>query len=87
MTGLSFSKYASLCTVSLSDLSLSGQRYHIATETTPLPAKPEILQKYYDHWYEVANNVLEVAGVIGTIAFQPMPTQITSKAQAKGGVS
>ncbi|RJE20525.1 FAD binding domain-containing protein [Aspergillus sclerotialis] len=64
---------------------LHGQRYVIGTETTPLPATPDILQEYLDHWYEVAESVLDVTGVIASIAFQPMPTAITSKARARGG--
>lgn len=66
---------------------ISGQRYHIATETTPLPATPDILQEYWDFWYNVTNDNLEVPGVIASLAYQPMPMNITSKAIARGGVS
>ncbi|KAI9925784.1 hypothetical protein MW887_005590 [Aspergillus wentii] len=67
---------------------LHGQRYTIATETTPLPSKkvgPKVMQKYFDHWFNVTDTVLEVPNVIGSIAFQPMPRTITSKAKAMGG--
>ncbi|EAW10965.1 FAD-binding oxidoreductase [Aspergillus clavatus NRRL 1] len=67
---------------------LHGQRYTIATETTPLPNKTvgaEVMQGYYDHWLDVAKSVLDVTGVIASLAFQPMPRTITSKAKALGG--
>ncbi|KAJ5121031.1 FAD linked oxidase N-terminal [Penicillium bovifimosum] len=67
---------------------LQGQRYVIATETTPLPnstvgAVP--LQEYYDHWKDVSKSVLGVAGALGSIAFQPMPKTYSEKAKARGG--
>jgi hypothetical protein len=45
------------------------------------------MQSYYDHWFNITNTVLEVPNVIGSLALQPMPRAITSKAKAKGGVS
>lgn len=67
-----------------------GQRYTIATETTPVPNKTvgaEVMQTYYDHWFNVTQSVLAVPGVIGSLALQPMPSAITTKAKEKGGVS
>ncbi|PLB53475.1 FAD dependent oxidoreductase [Aspergillus steynii IBT 23096] len=67
---------------------LKGQRYTIATETTPVPDKSagkEVMQTYYDHWFNVTKSVIDVPGVIGSLAFQPMPGAITKKAKAKGG--
>ncbi|KAB8238744.1 FAD dependent oxidoreductase [Aspergillus alliaceus] len=67
---------------------LKGQRYTIATETTPLPNNTvgaEVMQTYYDHWFNVTKTVLGVPNMIGSIAFQPMPKAITSKAKARGG--
>ncbi|KAL4791341.1 hypothetical protein BDV19DRAFT_401447 [Aspergillus venezuelensis] len=66
---------------------LQGQRYAIATETTPLPPSdaPQVLQTYYDHWLNTTNEILDVLGVIGSLALQPMPRTITSKAKALGG--
>ncbi|KAL4897509.1 hypothetical protein BDV59DRAFT_45786 [Aspergillus ambiguus] len=67
---------------------LKGQRYTIATETTPLPnatVGKEVMQTYYDHWFNVTKTVLDVPGVIGSLALQPMPRTITSKAKALGG--
>lgn len=67
----------------------SGQRYTIATETTPVPNSTvgtAPLQDYYDHWFDVTNSVLEVTGVLGSIAFQPVPKTFSEKAKARGGV-
>ncbi|RAL04288.1 FAD-binding oxidoreductase [Aspergillus ibericus CBS 121593] len=67
---------------------LPGKRYVIATETMPLPNKTvgaEVMQTYHDYWHNVSKTVLGVPGVIGTLAFQPMPKAITSKAKARDG--
>ncbi|KOS38668.1 hypothetical protein ACN38_g10495 [Penicillium nordicum] len=67
---------------------LKGQRYTIATETTPLPNKTvgiAPLQDYYDHFRDVAGSVLGVAGVIASIAFQPVPKTFSQKAKDRGG--
>lgn len=66
----------------------SGQRYTIATETTPVPNKTvgsSVLQEYYDHWYNVTEDVLSVTGVLGSIAFQPVPKTFSQKAKDRGG--
>ncbi|KAJ5698091.1 hypothetical protein N7462_000096 [Penicillium macrosclerotiorum] len=67
---------------------LHGQRYTIATETTPVPSKAvgsSVLQEYYDHWFNVTNTVLGVTGVLGSIAFQPVPKSFSQKAKDRGG--
>ncbi|KAJ5464448.1 FAD-linked oxidoreductase [Penicillium daleae] len=67
---------------------LHGQRYTIATETTPVPNSTvgtAPLQEYYDHWFNVTESVLEVTGVLGSIAFQPVPKTFSEKAKARGG--
>ncbi|KAJ5782051.1 FAD linked oxidase N-terminal [Penicillium paradoxum] len=67
---------------------LKGQRYTIATETMPLPNKTvgtDPLQEIYDHWRDTSNSVLGVAGVLGSIAFQPMPKTYAQKAVDRGG--
>ena len=67
----------------------SGQRYVIATETTPVPnatVGSSVLQEYYDYWYNVTNSVLGVTGVVGSIAFQPVPKIFSQQAKARGGV-
>lgn len=66
-----------------------GQRYAIATETTPLPNATvglEVMTTLFETFYNTTSEVLLDSGVIGTIAFQPMPRTITSKAIALGGV-
>lgn len=68
----------------------SGQRYTIATESTPVPNSTvglDVMQEYFDHWYNVTESVLGVTGVIGSIAFQPVPMAFTKKAKERGGVS
>lgn len=67
---------------------IKGQRYVIGTETTPLPGKNDvdILQTYYDHWFNVTDSVLEVTGLLGSIGIQPMPRAITQKAKDMDGV-
>ncbi|KAI9369575.1 hypothetical protein BJX61DRAFT_136481 [Aspergillus egyptiacus] len=67
---------------------LQGQRYTITTETTPLPSSgvgAEVMQSFYDHWFDVTDTVIGVPGILGSLALQPMPRTITSKAKAKGG--
>ncbi|KAE8149884.1 hypothetical protein BDV25DRAFT_155554 [Aspergillus avenaceus] len=67
---------------------LKGQRYTIATETTPLPNKTvgaEVMQTYYDHWLNVTKTVFSVPNMLGSIAFQPMPRTIAQKAKDRGG--
>jgi hypothetical protein len=45
-----------------------------------------VLQEYYDHWFNVTESVLEVTGVLGSIAFQPVPKTFSQKAKDRGGV-
>lgn len=45
-----------------------------------------VLQEYYDHWINVTESVLEVTGVLGSIAFQPVPKTFSQKAKDRGGV-
>lgn len=45
-----------------------------------------MLQEYYDHWFNVTESVLEVNGVLGSIAFQPVPRTFSQKAKDRGGV-
>jgi hypothetical protein len=45
-----------------------------------------VLQEYYEHWYNVTESVLDVTGVLGSIAFQPVPKTFSQKAVERGGV-
>ncbi|KAJ6151702.1 hypothetical protein N7470_006830 [Penicillium chermesinum] len=49
------------------------------------PRRAAPLQDLYDHWYNVTESVLEVAGVLGSIAFQPVPKTFSQKAKDRGG--
>ncbi|KFY77699.1 hypothetical protein V499_02981 [Pseudogymnoascus sp. VKM F-103] len=67
---------------------LEGQRYVIATETMPLPNKTEgavVMRSIYDHWTDVTKSIILEPGLLSSIAFQPMPRSITSKAKGLGG--
>ncbi|EEA25210.1 hypothetical protein TMatcc_006569 [Talaromyces marneffei ATCC 18224] len=67
---------------------LRGQRYAIGTETTPLPNATvglEVMTTLFNTFYNTTSTVVGDLGMIGTIAFQPMPRTITSKAKAMGG--
>ncbi|GIK04265.1 hypothetical protein Aspvir_008344 [Aspergillus viridinutans] len=53
---------------------LHGQRYTIATETTPLPNKTvgaEVMRRYYDHWFNVTDTLLEVPNMLGIFSTSP----------------
>ncbi|PGG95410.1 hypothetical protein AJ79_10070 [Helicocarpus griseus UAMH5409] len=79
--------YTDLCKAN-NGFILVGQRYVIATETIPLPNKENgdmVIKSIWDYWNSIADTVMDVPGVIATIAFQPMPRAITGKAKAMGG--
>ena len=44
------------------------------------------LEEYYEHFRDVTGSVLEVAGILGSIAFQPLPKTFSQKAKERGGV-
>lgn len=67
---------------------LKGSIYTITTETIPLPdvsASPEVLGAVYDNWRNTTESVIGVSGIIGSIAFQPIPKLLARKALEKGG--
>lgn len=67
---------------------LKGSVYTIATEMTPLPNSTvgaEVLGAYYDHWRSIAVKNENVAGVIASIAFQPLPKVLAQTARDNGG--
>lgn len=67
---------------------VKGSVYTITTETMPLPdaaAGAEVLGAVYDNWRNTTEGVLDVAGVIGSIAFQPIPKMLARKALDRGG--
>ncbi|KAI2466448.1 FAD binding domain-containing protein [Annulohypoxylon bovei var. microspora] len=67
---------------------VKGSVYTIGTETIPLPSVeegPEIMGAIFDHWVNVSDTVKFVPGLIASIAFQPLPKQISTSAKSKGG--
>ncbi|GKT42804.1 putative family 31 glucosidase ORF2 [Colletotrichum spaethianum] len=67
---------------------LKGSVYTISTETTPLPpaaAGPKVMRSYYDHWHNTSAASSGVAGVIASMAFQPIPKSLARIAREKGG--
>ncbi|CAI6335903.1 unnamed protein product [Periconia digitata] len=67
---------------------LKGSIYTITTETLPLPSADdgaEVLGAIQDHWRNTTEGVLGVTGVIGSIAWQPIPKVLTRKARERGG--
>jgi hypothetical protein len=67
---------------------LKGSIYAITTETLPLPdatVGEEVMGAIYDHWRNTTESVIAVPGVIGSIAFQPIPKMLARKALERGG--
>ncbi|KAK1987689.1 FAD binding domain-containing protein [Colletotrichum cereale] len=67
---------------------LKGSVYTIATETTPLPpaaAGARVMRSYYDHWYNTSAARPGIAGVVASVAFQPIPKSMARIAREKGG--
>ncbi|KAF1985896.1 FAD binding domain-containing protein [Aulographum hederae CBS 113979] len=67
---------------------LHGSIYTIATETLPLPNKEhgdEVLGALYDHWANTTASLNGVLGLVGSIAFQPVPKGLAAIAKKNGG--
>ncbi|KAI3528808.1 FAD binding domain-containing protein [Colletotrichum filicis] len=67
---------------------LKGSVYTIATETTPLPpaaAGAKVMRSYYDHWYNTSAVKSGVAGIIASMAFQPIPKSLARVSRERGG--
>lgn len=66
---------------------LHGSVYTIGTETTILPPadRPDIMQSYWSSWHETASTGSGVAGLIASLALQPIPKALASTARDKGG--
>lgn len=64
-----------------------GSVYTIGTETTILPPadRPDIMQSYWNSWHETAATGSGVAGLIASLALQPIPKILASTAKSKGG--
>ena len=67
---------------------VKGSIYTITTETLPVPSVEngaEVLRAVYDNWRNTTTDVLGVGGIIGSIAFQPIPKMLARKAREMGG--
>lgn len=67
---------------------IKGSIYTITTETFPLPSVEngvDVMSAIYANWKNTTQGILEVAGLIGSIAFQPIPKRLARKAREMGG--
>lgn len=70
------------------DIVLKGSIYTIANEMTTLPSAQngaEVLGAMYDHWSNTTDSINEVSGLVGSIAFQPVPKRLAKEARDRGG--
>ncbi|KAF2762234.1 FAD binding domain-containing protein [Pseudovirgaria hyperparasitica] len=66
---------------------IRGFSYEMGTETTPLPAKTDVyvLDSYINFWRKTAKTLFATAGIIASIAYQPVPKRQLRIAKEKGG--
>ncbi|KAH8657747.1 FAD binding domain-containing protein [Xylariales sp. PMI_506] len=67
---------------------VTGSVYTIGTESTTLPSAEngaEVMADLYNTWVTASNEAALVPGLIASLAFQPVPKNIASAAQSKGG--
>jgi hypothetical protein len=67
---------------------LKGSIYSITTETLPVPSAEngaEVLGAIHNNWKNTAKGIKGVAGVIGSIAYQPIPKTLSRKTREMGG--
>lgn len=59
----------------------------MGTETTPLPNKNNtaVLDEYINFWRKTAKEIFLVAGIMPSIAYQPVPKRMLRAAKEKGG--
>jgi hypothetical protein len=59
----------------------------IATETVPIPSranKEKVMDTLHTHWRNVSSTVLDVPGIVASIAWQPFPRRIAQQARRLG---
>jgi hypothetical protein len=64
-----------------------GFRFKMGTETTPIPYPQHstaVMQAYLDAWIAITTTLAPVAGLIGTIAWQPFPRIAAQAALDRG---
>lgn len=67
---------------------IKGSIYTITTETIPLPSVEngaEVLGAIHANWRTTTEKALAVPGLIGSIAYQPIPKSMARKARERGG--
>ena len=67
---------------------IKGSIYTITTETMPVPSienGAEVMGAIHANWKNTTRDILGVAGIIGSIAYQPIPKILTRKAREMGG--
>ncbi|KAK0611938.1 hypothetical protein B0T14DRAFT_531305 [Immersiella caudata] len=66
---------------------IKGSVVMIGTETVPLPgagSQDAVMGGFHDHWRNVSGSVLDVPGIVASIAYQPFPKRIAQAAREKG---
>ncbi|KAL5117775.1 hypothetical protein ACEQ8H_004385 [Pleosporales sp. CAS-2024a] len=67
---------------------LKGSIYTITTETMPVPSVEngaEVMGAIHANFRNTTKGILGVAGLIGSIAYQPIPRGLSRQARARGG--
>ncbi|KAF2021862.1 FAD-binding domain-containing protein [Aaosphaeria arxii CBS 175.79] len=67
---------------------VKGSIYTITTETLPLPdstVAADVLGAIHSNWRNVTQSVIGTSGLIGSIAYQPLPRGLARKAREAGG--
>ncbi|KAH3920839.1 hypothetical protein HBI56_011090 [Parastagonospora nodorum] len=67
---------------------IKGSIYTITTETMPVPSVEngaEVMGAIHTNWKKTTRDILGVAGIIGSIAYQPIPKILARKAREMGG--
>ncbi|KAM5471088.1 hypothetical protein MauCBS54593_003426 [Microsporum audouinii] len=65
-----------------------GNRFSIGAETSVHPTGAhgyEIFKSFIDHWDDVTNDIVNIPGTTSSLALQPLPRSITTKARESGG--
>ena len=66
---------------------IKGSVVMIGTETIPLPSASnsvQVMETIHAHWRNISSSVLDVPGLVASIAYQPFPKRIAQAAQQKG---
>lgn len=67
-----------------------GNRFSIGAETSVNPSGAhgyDIFKSFIDHWNNVTDDFIDIPGSVSSLALQPLPRSISTKAKESGGVS